>query len=317
MWCKTCIVKTHTFLPFHKVESWNGLYFQPTALFDVGFVWHLGHGGKVCPNSDLASWEDIPNDGGLDDEEKIEVDEGNWKGGHTTVMRFIHSSGIFTHRVSWCCCDSSARRDLQLFKARLFPSSFAQPQTAFTFEVLDHFWIDAIECKTSAMAFYEKIRRLTSANFPHKLPDRYRELMRMSRIWRDLNNRVRFGYGHETQSGPGPGDLALFCPACPQPKVNLPEDWAEKYNSWLVKARLVTDGNFSAQHMKMKNPEDDVSLTDGEGYMTTEGPYAEHISTAVESKQKSYCNNHRAVNAALCNRVNLRATAVGAVACAR
>ncbi|KAH7906220.1 hypothetical protein BJ138DRAFT_1016595 [Hygrophoropsis aurantiaca] len=88
-------------------------------------------------------------------------------------------------------------------------------------------------------------------------------------------------------------------------------------HSWLVKARLVTDGNFSAQHMKMKNPEDDVSLTDGEGYMTTEGPYAEHISTAVESKQKSYCNNHRAVNAALCNRVNLRATAVGAVACAR
>jgi hypothetical protein len=49
--------------------------------------------------------------------------------------------------------------------------------------------------------------------------------MRVSRQWRDLLARKRFGYGHDTDKKPGNGDLALFCPACPQPGVNLPDDW--------------------------------------------------------------------------------------------
>jgi hypothetical protein len=40
--------------------------------------------------------------------------------------------------------------------------------------------------------------------------------------------RKRFGYGHETDKLPGKGDLALFCPACPQPGINLPADWQAK-----------------------------------------------------------------------------------------
>jgi len=49
--------------------------------------------------------------------------------------------------------------------------------------------------------------------------------MRVSRQWRDLLARKRFGFGHETNKLPGIGDLALFCPACPQPGVNLPAGW--------------------------------------------------------------------------------------------
>lgn len=51
--------------------------------------------------------------------------------------------------------------------------------------------------------------------------------MRVSRLWRDLQTRKRFGFGHEESSEPRQGDLALFCPACPQPDVNLPKDWKD------------------------------------------------------------------------------------------
>jgi hypothetical protein len=36
---------------------------------------------------------------------------------------------------------------------------------------------------------------------------------------------MRFGFGHDRDRQPGNGDLADFCPACPQPGINLPEDW--------------------------------------------------------------------------------------------
>jgi len=49
--------------------------------------------------------------------------------------------------------------------------------------------------------------------------------MRVSRQWRDLTNRKRFGFGHDLDRKTGNGDLALFCPACPQPGINLPNNW--------------------------------------------------------------------------------------------
>ena len=54
--------------------------------------------------------------------------------------------------------------------------------------------------------------------------------MRVSRTWRDLSNRKRAGFGHDAQNDPGKGELAVFCPACPQPGINLPKDWAKLYD---------------------------------------------------------------------------------------
>ncbi|KAG1828201.1 hypothetical protein EV424DRAFT_1344918 [Suillus variegatus] len=248
------------------------------------------------------------------------------------VLRVYYPTGPWVYNASWpwgtslpqcvaavkpvtLCPGAEKDRHLHLLKAKLFPASITRPQSAFTFDVLDNFLIDALECKTSAMSFYQKLRRFTNNAFPHTIPDRYRELMRVSRIWRDLVNRIRFGFAHESDRSPGPGDLALYCPACPQPGINLPSSWKDTYDSWLVMQRYVVDGNFTAQHMKMKTPEDDVSLADGKGYMVTEGPYETHIIESVEEKEASSITC--AVNAANVQRSNLRATGVGATACAR
>ena len=48
------------------------------------------------------------------------------------------------------------------------------------------------------------------------------------------------------------------------------------------------DGNFQAEHMKMRNPEDDVPLSDGTGFMVSRIPYELHLKSAVERRQVSF-----------------------------
>jgi len=48
----------------------------------------------------------------------------------------------------------------------------------------------------------------------------------------------------------------------------------------------VADGNFKADHLTPKNAADDVWLTEGEGYMTAEVPYEEHLKDATENPRR-------------------------------
>jgi hypothetical protein len=52
----------------------------------------------------------------------------------------------------------------------MFPASINRPSTAFTFDVLEHFRVDALLCKTPAQSFYAKLRRFTNDMFPTKVP---------------------------------------------------------------------------------------------------------------------------------------------------
>jgi hypothetical protein len=45
------------------------------------------------------------------------------------------------------------------------------------------------------------------------------------------------------------------------------------------------DGNFTAEHLKMANPEDDVRLRDGAGFLATDQPYKDHLAVAIEIKE--------------------------------
>ena len=45
------------------------------------------------------------------------------------------------------------------------------------------------------------------------------------------------------------------------------------------------DGNFQAEHMKMRNPENDVALSNGTGFMVSPIPYELHLKSAVEARQ--------------------------------
>jgi len=51
----------------------------------------------------------------------------------------------FHHHIQSC---QDLPTSIQLFRHGLFSASVIQPKTAFTFDVLDHFYMDAMECKT-------------------------------------------------------------------------------------------------------------------------------------------------------------------------
>ncbi|KAL6298889.1 hypothetical protein BKA93DRAFT_820168 [Sparassis latifolia] len=204
-----------------------------------------------------------------------------------------------------------------MLRMALYPASQLHPRTAFTFDVLKYFSIDAIVCNTSASRFYTKMQRLTNNAAPQTVPDRYRELMRVSRQWRDIAVRKWFGFGHDLLKSPGRGELAYFCPACPQPCLNLPENWQEDPEIGVYRRTIVADGNFTLEHMKMRRPENDMPLTNGQGFMVDDVEYQDHLKCSKETIEKSRCANHRAVNQANANRHNLEATGVGACVCAR
>jgi hypothetical protein len=58
-----------------------------------------------------------------------------------------------------------------------------------------------------------------------------------------------------------------------------------QFNRWIYRRSIVVDGNFSMEHMRMKKSEDDVFLSDGEGYMVQWEPYKQHLDASVEAKQ--------------------------------
>jgi hypothetical protein len=185
--CHQCFMDHHKSLPFHRAQVWNGKYFCKTTLYDEGYVLHLGHQGRTCPvqgpvannpwidvESDVPDSEviDLPEnpDGGKP--EKVEEDgkPENVPDDGTVTVNIVHTTGVFKHKVRWCQCQSAAKKPVQLFQMRLFSASYSRPETAFTFDVLDHFYIDAMECKTAAARFVKKLCRLTNNAFPHKVP---------------------------------------------------------------------------------------------------------------------------------------------------
>lgn len=53
--------------------------------------------------------------------------------------------------------------------------------------------------------------------------------MRTMREWRHVVLLKRGGRGNDGErpvAETRPGELAVLCPACPRPGINLPEDWA-------------------------------------------------------------------------------------------
>jgi hypothetical protein len=82
--------------------------------------------------------------------------------------------GVHKHRVRWCACKDDDKRHLMLFKMGLFSASIERPKTAFTFQCLDYFHLDSMECRTPAN-FFNKLRRLTNNTFPESVSVRVKK----------------------------------------------------------------------------------------------------------------------------------------------
>ncbi|KAL4063938.1 hypothetical protein V8B97DRAFT_2026252 [Scleroderma yunnanense] len=156
---------------------------------------------------------------------------------------------------------------------------------------------DNVECGTTAVNYYSKLHRVTSNAFPHLVPDRYRELLRPSCVWRHLKLLKWKGFCAGSCE-PGLSDLVLFFPTCPQLRINIPDPH-----------------NIDMS----ENTKNEFWLMDGHGYMMGLQSMAYDIPMAYYScrAKRSDCSNHHVVNQANASRGHLASTGIGGCACAR
>jgi hypothetical protein len=150
-------------------------------------------------------------------------------GGLGTYVRVVHSNGLHTIAMISCQCQGENILPLDLFAAQLLPASLKRIKTLFTSQVLDMFRLSNLELKASAYQFYQLLRRLTNPIQPGEVINLYREFRRMSRLWRWMKKLKWAGYAGSTKTinEVGTGELAIYCPACPQPGINIPDDWMD------------------------------------------------------------------------------------------
>ncbi|KAH9016367.1 hypothetical protein EDB84DRAFT_1276902 [Lactarius hengduanensis] len=343
LFCKSCCVKVHRHSPFHRPLLWTATHYTPVSLHSLGYVLFFGHAGEPCPQTveeleslhisnqpptpqgtpkpdgvtttpiisdTLFDHPDIPLDSvdGFPDQTQREP-SGN------RVLTIVDRSGIFEIEAVFCVCSEKDNQDEQLLQSGLFPATFKQFRSLFTFSVLDDFLNDNLECKTTAQQYYSKLQSLTSRMFPSLVPNMYKQLLRTSRQWRDLKSRMEQGLGHQSEEAAPDGSMAIFCPACPQPGINLPNDWKTRYEPNELIRTFIMDGNFSAEHMRHRSGERDVALSAGMAFMANPELYRAHLRSGTEIVQPSTCNTYKAIEQANSSRAHLDVTGIGATAC--
>lgn len=188
--------------------------------------------------------DDIENTPGVEDDEALfeeymdrlhdehnDWDEKDLQDITTTESGYcciVHSNGVHHLDVVMCSCRGPEEVFLDLAHSRFLPTTFSKVSTLFSTAVLDDFRLANLECKASAYQYWQRLRRLTEPFLPHRVSERYKELLRMSRLWRWMKKLKWAGFAQLAGSKAAdakPGELTNFCPACPQVGINVEADW--------------------------------------------------------------------------------------------
>ncbi|KAH9919145.1 hypothetical protein B0H21DRAFT_713026 [Amylocystis lapponica] len=177
--------------------------------------------------------------------------------------------------VLFCACAiderGSARPEpLQLLASGLFPASWTTPRTAFTVDLLKDFHLLSLQAQVNAHDFYRYLRRKTDNVGADDIPDRYRELLISMREFTFLRAARRAGVS-PTRNLP-PRSLAVLCPACPQPSMNMDPSWQmrapeEEYIDALFHT---VDGNFHQTQKNKPMDPNDRALSLGASYFAND-----------------------------------------------
>lgn len=260
LFCQACIVASHSINFLHRiqvrsnfflnslrrftdflVQKWNGTFFENTSLKDLGLHKQLNHrDGQICLNFDQ----------------------------HDDFV-ILSNHGIHEVSIRFCACESALHPVKQLLRHRLWPATTTNPKTAATFNCLERFQLESFEGKLTVFEYYHSLLRgtdNTGVRPPRvsllsflvrrvllmvimNLQDRYEALLRMVLEWRHMRMLKRSGRGHHPDgvNGTQEGQLAVLCPACPQPDINLPSGWelapAEKQYADSLPTLLFVRGN--------------------------------------------------------------------------
>ncbi|EMD40257.1 hypothetical protein CERSUDRAFT_28712, partial [Gelatoporia subvermispora B] len=288
--CGECMLERHALQPLHRIESWNGEFFEKTTLNAIGFTLQLGHTHDKCPHASK--------------EAKICV---------------VDTSGL--HYISIRYCECAQGRDVppwqQLLRAQLFPATNKRPRTVFTFSVLDLFHELTLQSKINLYDFYVTLERITdNTNSEASMVS----TIRLVSAWADNGMLKRAARGHDPRSviATTEGELAVECPACAHPKRNLPEGWESlpQKTGWIYTLFLMLDANFRIR-CKDRGLQDS-NLTSGWAYFVEQDKYLKHVAKHADIENVNACSaEHNAIIKANLHKKGYIASGVGAVLCGR
>ncbi|KAJ7754133.1 hypothetical protein B0H14DRAFT_2405084 [Mycena olivaceomarginata] len=299
LFCKSCIVRAHASHPLDRIELWDGTRFRRVSLKTLGLHVQLGHSyGQTCKTP-------IP--------------------AHKNFM-VIHTNGMHKVGVDFCGCvdeEIVGSRRQQLLRRSWFPATAKEPKTCSTFRVLDMFHTMTLQGKVTTYDFYSGLEKLTDNSGLRKMKDRYKGFMRTMREWRHLAMLKRGGRGNDGDrlvAETRPGELAVVCPACPQPGVNLPADWesASGEERFLYILYIAIDACFRLKRQLVSSELKDPGLGSGWSYFTEDGPFRTFLLSVTDQKEMSTCSGLAALDYANTKfSRGYRATGVGLGVCAR
>ncbi|KAK6988081.1 CxC2 domain-containing protein [Favolaschia claudopus] len=297
--CADCCLLNHKRTPLHVIQEWNGNFWVPRTLAELGLIYQLGHGGFSCPAPDSA----VRN------------------------LTVIEEPIIHEIKIRYCKCSKSDDADNleQLLRNGWYPATVIDPGTCATFRTLETYRLYNVVGNMNVRDFMTSVERATDPSASSGmtwLPDRYKQFGRVSRQWSFLLRLKRAGRGHDPQ-GVGStslGECAVRCWACPHDGRNLPDGWREvdpKYQ-FLYMLILAVDANFRLRNRIRVNELDDPSLGPGWGYWVEPESYREHLKNYVNETEISTC----IAFAALLQKdtrmtTGLRVSGVGGCVCAR
>ncbi|KZT35076.1 hypothetical protein SISSUDRAFT_991001, partial [Sistotremastrum suecicum HHB10207 ss-3] len=296
--CADCLVRTHVHSPLHRIQKWYDGHWTRSSLCVLGLTVRLGH-HDLSPCSSPHRY-DAP-------------------------ITVLHTNGFHDVSVVFCGCalhGSDLLKRNQLLRAGWFLATQDKPQTAFTFEVLELFHQVTSVSGFSAHQFHSALQNVTDNSGTTHVPKCYDDLGHCTRYYRHLQMLKRGARAHDPSgiAATPKGELALQCPVCPIPKVNLPPDWqACTEKLWLFTLFLAIDANFRLK-LKDRGISKDPELGSGWAYFVEHQSYLEEIKKRQDVPlETSDCDsNHRAIERAHIKSHNgYTVTGVGAVICGR
>ena len=226
-----------------------------------------------------------------------------------SAMLVLHSNGIHQVAIRYCRCSKEIPQHLQLLRQGLYPVSQLSVKTCASFQLLDLLHKLSLTMKSSTYDFYHALEKLTN-NTGIGVPKlRYRALFQMSIQWRHLKLLKWGGRGHDQSSALGMklGEMAVICPSCPHPGINLLEGWEDtpiamqyivqnlsrdRYTyllRFLYMMFVAIDANFRLKNQLVSNYSQDPGLGIGWPYMLPRAEYESYVlSRAKDEDVRSY-----------------------------
>ncbi|KAJ7278650.1 hypothetical protein C8J57DRAFT_1221491 [Mycena rebaudengoi] len=186
----------------------------------------------------------------------------------------LHDNGIHEVAVDFCSCK-------EMLRTGWFPTTDGKPKTCATLILLDKFLMQTLQAKTTMYDFYGALEKLSNNEG-------------MCREYHHLLLLKRRGQAHDPRGvkQTAAGELAIRCPTCPRPGINLPEDWetATEENKFLYILFLALDACFRMKRGLVSSELKDPGLGTGWAYVTEGAPYRVYLLTKTNQVEMSTCS---------------------------